>query len=766
MFELLDYNAGDVLWLGEWSPAWILVIAVLGVLILGLSAYDLRPLPRTRRWTLLSLRATAFALAVLMLLEPAVDLKNVTKVKNHVPVLVDTSTSMELTADGSATTRRELALQAVKALNLPASLEDENHVYHVLSFGAALEEIRPEGLEQAAFNAPKSDLTAALADLEKKFDGREIGGVVVISDGTDTGGIGTRTRRDEPLDDGSVALLKALKAPINTLTTGDPTNLKDLAIKRVKHDDFAFVRNKVAVDVEVQLIGFEPQIVQVSLERDGRVIQTRDFTVEPDKSRYDITFEFVPQQLGREVYTVRAPKFDGEVLDTNNEFHFVQKVIRDKIRVLQVVGRPSWDVRFLRQLLKRNPNIDLISFFILRTNENLITVPNHQLSLIPFPTEELFSQELGSFDLIVFQNFNFGPYAMSQYLPDIANFVRTGGGFAMVGGDLSFADGGYADTPIESILPVNLPLTKSRTVDLSEFRPVLTDAGTRHPITQLAFDPASNAALWADLPAQHGTNIVLEPKPWATVLATHPRLTAGGKPMPVVTVGEVDEGRVMALTTDNSWRWSFERAGDGATAREYQMFWNNTMRWLIKDPELKLLRVEIEQDIVPPGQPANITVTLQNPDYTPSPDTAGTLIVSQRPLGQIEGQTAETQRIPFTTDARGIAQFPLTAPVEGVYDVVAEVVRNTTTLTDRDLFLSVNRTLEHADILPRPDLMNAIAAQTGAGTSPATLRLLEPQAVQVNRRRVIQLWDSVFVFVLILGVLTTEWTLRRRWGRL
>ncbi|MEZ4462539.1 MAG: glutamine amidotransferase [bacterium] len=770
MWPDFDYNSGDLLWLGNWGLGWIVAVAILGAVILGLSAYDLQPLRPTRRYTLLGLRAMVFALAVMMLLEPAVDLKNVTKVKNHVPVLVDISRSMSLTASGDDTTRRDLALDAVKRLNLPKGLTDEDHFYHLLTFGNGVEEISPEGLDVVAFNAPTSDLTAALSGLAQRYKTVELGGVIVVSDGTDTGGIGGRTRRDEELDTSSLGILANVGAPVNAIRVGTPDSLRDLAIKRVKHDDFAFVRNRVAVDVEVQAIGFDGEVLQLTLERGGKPLQTRQITVEPGKTRYDVSFEFVPQQLGREVYAVKIPVMDQEVLASNNASYFVQKVIRDKIRVLQVVGRPTWDVRFLRQLLKRNPNIDLISFFILRTNENLLNARNDELSLIPFPTDELFSEQLGSFDLVVFQNFNFGPYAMRQYLPDIANFVRQGGGFVMVGGELSFADGGYAGSPIESILPVKLPSTTGRTVDLSEFRPELTDAGTRHPISQLAFDPASNREIWESLPLQHGTNVVLEAKPWANVLATHPRLTAGGRPMPVITVGEIDEGRVMALTTDSSWRWSFERAGDGGTAREYQMFWNNTMRWLIKDPELKLLRIEIEQDVVGPGESAKVTVRLQNPDYTPAPDVRGVLTVARKDLDKLTDAAKPTGNIPFQTDARGVAQIAVDAALPGVYEISAEVDRDTGKLVDRDLFLAADNASEFADILPRPDLLQSIAkatqgASVAAGTS-LTPELRAPQSVQVNKRVVIQLWDNVVVFLLTLALLLVEWTLRRRWGRL
>src|SRR4029079_11924871 len=108
----------------------------------------------------------------------------------------------------------------------------------------------------------------------------------------------------------------------------------------------------------------------------------------------------------------------------------------------------------------------------------------------PFPTDELFRESLHTFDLVVLQNFNYGPYQMAHYLPFIRDYVLQGGALAMLGGDLSFGVGGYAGTPIESILPVELDADVKRTggVDAKAVSPRLTTVGRTHPLTALALD--------------------------------------------------------------------------------------------------------------------------------------------------------------------------------------------------------------------------------------------------------------------------------------
>lgn len=774
MNPFAEYNATDVLWLGDWSPGWIALLVVLGAVVIGVSIYDLAPLRPARRWTLVGLRAAVYALAVMLLLEPAVDLKNITKVKNHVAILLDASASMALEQGGSSRWAR--ATEAARELDLPDELQDDNHVYDLFLFGdeltpttmAALNTVRPE---QRA-----TDIAGALESLRQRYERVDIGGIVLITDGTDTAAIGERTRRDEELDTASAELVRSLGAPLHTIGVASPDDLVDVAITRVMRDDFAFVHNKVSVEVELQAFGLEPTSFPVKLIRDGQLLQTRDVTIVDGKSTYEVSFDYVPKAIGKEIYTIEAPEFTGEVLLTNNRVHFLQKIIRDKVRALQVVGRPSWDERFLRRLLKRNPNVDLISFFILRTDQNVQVAPNSELSLIPFPTEELFEEELGSFDVVIFQNFNFAPYNMRQYLPRIAEFVKSGGGFAMVGGDLSFGSGGYGQTPIEEVLPVELPPSNAANlIDESLFRPVLTDAGQRHPITQLAFDPASNSRIWAALPEQRGTNLVGAARPQATVLAHHPSIRVGSDPMPVLAVSEVGDGRVMALTTDSTWRWGLEHLGSGGTPREYQVFWNSAIRWLIKDPELKLLRVEIGADEYSPRDVLTASVRVQKADYTPAANVEGKFLVAHRSFDALLDRGRDERRVvrevAFVTDADGVAALEVPVDEVGVWTVTARAQTASGDLRDDDVALAVSSAVELRDALPRPDLLEQLARAGGgrAETAEGVLTSLpfdEPRTVRVNRRQVIQLWDSFWVFALILALLGTEWTLRRRWGRL
>ncbi|MEM1349966.1 MAG: hypothetical protein AAGI01_15505, partial [Myxococcota bacterium] len=226
------YNTGDILWLGDWSVGWIVVLAAMGVAVIALSAYDLRPLPPRRRWTLVALRAGVYALAVGLLLEPAVDLKNISKVKNHVAVLVDASRSMELASDDPQVTRMERAQAILPGFVPLVEKLSEDHTFTFFTYG---EELKGSSVERAQLASPTedgSDLSAALDEVRERLEGQDIGGLVVVTDGIDTGAMGRRTRRGEELDQGTAGKLGSLGVPVNTLAVARAEGLRDVAIAK------------------------------------------------------------------------------------------------------------------------------------------------------------------------------------------------------------------------------------------------------------------------------------------------------------------------------------------------------------------------------------------------------------------------------------------------------------------------------------------------------------------------------------------------------
>ncbi|MCK6551995.1 glutamine amidotransferase [Myxococcota bacterium] len=575
---------------------------------------------------------------------------------------------------------------------------------------------------------------------------------MLYSDGADTEGLTPEAAR---------ALGAKIGAPIYAVGFASDAAAPDLALRRVIADDFAFVHNTVTLDVELEARGLDVNRVPVTLKQDGTVIATKEATFDAGRAR--VAFEFKPHRIGKLVYEVTTPVQAGEIVESNNAKSLVLKVIRDRIRVLQVAGRPSWDERFLRELLKRNPNVDLISFFILRSTTDQQKAPQEELALIPFPVNDLFTTELPTFDVVIYQNFNFRPYHMGQYLPKIRDFVQKGGSFLMIGGDASFEDGFYGDTPLGEILPV---ITSGAAPwDAGEYTPRLTKEGRRHPITRIGEPGEPPENVYQRLPALAGFNNSTALAPGAQALLVHPSLP--GNP-PLVSIREVGQGRTMAVNTDSLWFWRFPAVADGGAGREFDRFWSSALRWLIKDPELARVRVKAERSVISLGDPVGAEVKVLGPDY----QGLGSAAVITELLAVDGAQRESVARQEGTTGPEGtvLAQFEDVAP--GTYVLRASATVNGERLGQAEEPVIVEAAdLEYQAPFPRPDILRALAEGSGGkffdvGDRLPKLDIKDTRRVEVDRTKRVTIWDTMPIFLALLALAGLEWWLRRRSGLL
>lgn len=761
-----EFNAARFVWLSDWSPWLILGVILLAVGVLALGWLNTAGLGRRRRQILLALRLGTVAVLAVLFLQPGVRLENLSRIRNHVVMLIDASRSMALPGVGGGS-----RLDAVKAFMAKHQATwDAWSRDHQIDLLAVDDRARPVAdVAQIEATGDVTRLLSGLEDVGTRFKPDDLAAVLVVSDGADNGALGDSVSADGEMGANVVQAAKRLKAPVHTLFTGPDEPPRDVAVAEVKYDDFAFVRNVVSIEAKITVSGYDDVILPVTLRRGETILGTRSLRVEPGQGEYDFEFEFVPDKTGKAVFTLEVATAPGEEITVNNRQQFVIRIIRDKIRVLQVVGRPSWDERFLRKLLKNNPNVDLISFFILRTGTNLMLTPTSEMSLIPFPTRELFETQLGSFDLIIFQNFTYRGYHMRQYLPFIRDFVANGGGFVMVGGDLSFASGGYAGTPIAEFLPVTLP-GGGKLIHTDEFKANLTDAGRSHPITALSLVPEDNEALWDQMPPLEGANNVLGLRDDATVLLAHPSRQAGGDPFPVAAIREFGEGRVLAVTTDTTWQWAFQSTAEGGDNRHYYKFWGNTIRWLIKDPALNAVRVEADRDRYPLGAEASLVTRVVDQNFSPAADVDVTVVV-ERTAKADDGRliTEEVHRHEGVTSAFGEVVVQFKPAADGAYTVKATAALSGGAAEDADVFVVAADPVELRRTEARRETLKALAAAGGGQAldlddDPADLARVEPRVIKVNRRRDVPLWSNAWW--LLLGVIlpSLEWFYRRRWG--
>ncbi len=728
--------------LGIWGgskAAWVLGLALLVVWLLELRSIRGEG-DRRRRIALGALGGLGVLAVYLLVLQITLIRETFEEVAGGTAVLVDSSRSMTLS--GARSSRSD----SVRAL-LERWQEDDRVRPAAYLFGAGVRGTAWEGLADSYRPADdQTDIREALDHVLGRDAQRGLGSLVVVTDGADARfdarGLGLGT--DVPA--------------IHSIIVGGDDPLDDQAISAVRADPTAYVGVPAVIRAEVRAYGrLRQNELRVQLWHESRLEQ--ETLVPLDASgRGTLELEVTPRRIGRALYRLLIPAAEDDEVPQNNDRAVLLRVGRERLRVLLVAGRPSWDVRFLRDFLKRDGAVDLVSFFILRAAVDLTAAPTNELALIPFPTDELFREHLGSFDVVIFQNFDYAPYEMETYLPRIRDYVRRGGSFLMIGGDRSFSEGRYAGTPIEEVLPVKLG---PPSVLPNSYRAEVSKALARHPIVALGPDPGLTRKTWRSLPPLHGANAVAGVKGDAQVLLQHPRAKlANGARLPILVVGEAGRGRVAAMTTDASWRWRFAADDTTVGSDEYELFWDRMIRWLTRDPLLEPARISTDRERYGVGGELVVSGRLRDESYRPM----------QRARVELQILPGDDEAAPRIAEADedGTIRADLLAPSEpGAYEVVASVDGETIAT---EVFVVEESGDELADLEAISSELEVVAEETGGrlflGVSdvPALSELATSsrRAAGIDARQPLLAPWFVLLTVSLLGA---TWVLRRRWGR-
>ncbi|KAA2213441.1 hypothetical protein [Teichococcus oryzae] len=441
----------------------------------------------------------------------------------------------------------------------------------------------PEGGQQGTrlFSA----IDRALADIPRA----RLAGVIALTDGQ---------AHDVPAQ-------PSFEAPLHLVLPGRAGET-DRRIRVIEAPGYGIVGRDVELRVAVEDLGATQPggAVRLTLRRDGAPPRVESV---PVGREHRITLPV--ERGGPSVIELTAEERQGEVSPLNNRAVVTVNGVRDRLRVLLVSGEPHSGERTWRRLLKADPNVDLVHFTILRPPEKDDLTPLNELALIAFPVRELFQVKLREFDLIVFDRFSNRGILPPLYLRNIADYVRSGGALLMSAGPEFIGAGSLAATPLGQVLPAR-PLSGQAAVAEGAFRPHVTAAGARHPVTEgLSGANQGNAqASWG----HWYRHLRAEPQSGVTVMDS-----PDGAPL--LQLDRVGEGRVALLLSDQIWLWSRGHDGGGPQAELLR----RAAHWLMKEPELEeedlTARIEggmlqVTRRSVEAGPPPEITITA--PDGT------------------------------------------------------------------------------------------------------------------------------------------------------
>jgi uncharacterized membrane protein len=727
-------------------PLWALCLAVAAAAGVAWHAYRGFPAGSRVRYLLTAVRFMTLILIVIVLMRPvargtAADARDAV-----VAVLVDVSRSMAI-EDEPGARRIERARELLTGSVLPA-LRNRLQV-EVLAFGESTAPVEPDAL---AATARETDLSGALAAVREKYRGRPLAGIILLSDGGDTG-----AALDANLATGPA---------VYPIGIGSPLLRLDREVVSVTAADAVLDDSRVELAVSAVSHGRGTEAFDLRLLENGRVIEVRRTTPAADGTPVREVFQVAPGRGGPTVYTIEIPAAADELVPENNtRSTLVQPPVRPR-RILLVEGAPGFEHSFLKRAWASDPGLEIDS--VVRKGRNdqgrntfyIQAVQSRSAALrdgYPLRPEDLFR-----YDAVVLANIAAHQLTRAQ-LDATRTFVGERGGGLLVLGAQSFLQQGMTDTPIEDVMPLDLNDRGGGVLPASmsgvSNRVVLTQDGDTHPIMQLAPTPDDSRKRWQEVPALASIAPLGGPRPGASVLA----MTSGpgGAPRALVAVQRFGEGRAMVFTGEAAWRW---RMLLPAADRSYDTFWRQAVRWLaVAAPEPVALTVPAG---AAPGGKLPVRIAVRNAAFEPLRDAVVDVRVVT-PDGKLEQLRAGVDQ-EAAPPGRYLAHF--TPSQRGVYRVTAEARDSSAAIGSASTSMLVGGAdAEMADPRLNEPLLQRVATASGGRVVTSdhidalaqTLQESVPAAVLSVRR---DLWHNGWWLLGLVTLLASEWIVRRRWG--
>jgi uncharacterized membrane protein len=618
-----------------------------------------------------------------------------------------------------------------------------------------------------------TDLQTALRQLPSRLSGETPQALVVFSDGA-----------AQPIQDlpELAAGYRDLGLPVHVLPTGNTGIVGDVAVDQLIVPRRASPGLKVPVRVSLRQTGFDqarvvvqirsavrnsaPPLVSLPVTLSSRV-QTCELLVDVDPDLGDLLLE--------------VPTLQGEAVVENNRVPFRLSARDRKVRVLYMEGSGGTEYRWIRDAVQEDPDIQCLAMVV-----------HHQYAARPrlqrvddryrgFPPTR---EELFQYDVVICSDISQGAFTPEQIQWTVELVAERGGGFAMVGGHTSFGSGGWDQTAWDKLIPFDM--TGRRDYLNVTFRVRIPPDVLTHPIWRIVDDPEQNRRALQAMPPFYGTNLIARVKPAATLLGeTDQPLRSAGQ-MPVFGCEVFGRGRTFAMATDSTYAWGtdFERRWGEGDNRYFRKFWRNVVRWLSENSQAGSRRLEVETDkiIYRPGEA--VRVTARAFDETMEETTAYEVTAS---WANAEERTSAVARatVPLEPDEaeqvyRGEINVPPNAALTGDPDGADAILRaaqlevaaaeadGEIARTTLDIQL-LDDSVELLDPRPAPENLQVLAELSGGRVlqRPSDLADLL-RDLQTSEGEVLvhqtPLWDRSYLWLLLVGFLATEWSLRRRAG--
>lgn len=730
------------------------VAVVLALVVIAVAVITYRRIRvaegRTRdRIVLTSLRVAALLLVLFCLMRPTLVVRAAVNQRNVVAVLLDDSRSMQI-PDWGGKARADFVRQQFSTPTNPLmkSLSDR---FLVRVFRFSTSAGRAASAKDLTFNGSQTKLTNALQGVREELAGLPVAGVVLVSDGADTS--------NASMSDALLAM-KAEKLPVFTVGVGSERLSRDIQIDRVSTPRDVLKDASLLVDVVVRETGYAGQAVTVDVEDEDKIVGSEKVQLPPDGSPATVRVRATAADAGPQLFRFRVSPQPGEVVTQNNERDALINVRDTRERILYYEGEPRYEMKFLNRAVADDKNLQVVT--LQRTADNKfmrfgVEGPDELAGGFPRTRDELFK-----YKGLVIGSTEAGAFSADQ-LQMISDFVdRRGGGLLMLGGARSFAEGGYAGTPVADALPLAMDSRTRASDPTSVYRLKVapTRAGQEHAVTQIADTEAASMARWPQLPELTSPNAPWPLKPAATLLLTG--TDERGRSYPVLSYQRYGRGKAIAFPVQDSWMWQMA-ASIPVDDQTHEHLWRQMLRWLVEGVPGPV-DVQTDTERVEPGDSVTITAHVSDPSFLEVNDAT---VVAQvaRPDG-----TMAMVPMQWTGKHDGEYQGTFVSTQQGAYEISVDATRAGKAIGSGVAYVrAAAGDAEYFDPTMHAAPLRRIADETGGRfyTTDNVTGLAEDvryagRGVTTVEER--DLWNMPIVLVLLLGLVCAEWGYRRAVG--
>jgi uncharacterized membrane protein len=701
--------------------------------------------------TLLALRVVSVLFLVLLLFEPVLTWVEIPQQISLLGIVIDASGSMSVNDQPNEPSRYLQSVLAAKLLigqlqgrfNIECFAYDGKHDAPLAS---------PDAWSSIA---PDGDLT----DLPQPIQAAVNAGakqIVLFSDGIQNGPTAISTIAD-------------LDVPVYPVRVGSSTTqaqgVPEIQIVRVDGPQTAPVNAEITLTVQIHSSSLNDRTVNVSLLLDNRQLDSQRLVLHSGTEPQTVALKFTPDKVGRLVLTVQIPVLPDERSTAGNQEQFPILITNPRIAVLYIEGRVRPEVGPLQEDLATDPNVNLVS--LIQTRPGYFMVRSQQSNLSAAPTT---LQQWEQFKVIMLGDIGAGFFSAAQQA-QIRQAVQDGAGLLMIGGMQNFATGGWGQSALAPVFPVNLNSVQPAQLD-TPFVPQLTAFGQSSPIFEGItgwFAPPAGGQPQFEIPPLAGCVAFAGSRRGAEVLLTNPAAQVNGNPAIVLAVEHYGKGLSAAFAGDTTYRWQLSLRTMGLNS-PYNRFWGQLIRWVAGESNIKTEQgssviAMIRRERYDPGEPVDLQAEVT--------DEHGQLTQYASTWVDITGPDSLSQRIQLygsdTDTGMYENNFMPTAP--GKYHAVFSATHEGRKLgSDVSDFYVASPVGEMDNLAADPKTLQEIASRTGGSYSeladiPLLARRLQaalPPENQVKRSS-LPLYQGKLFFVLFVAGLTVEWFLRRKW---